>query len=121
MRAAVCPEHGPPEVVRVVEQPDPAPGAGEVRIAVEVASVNFPDVLLVAGTYQVPVAPPFVPGSELAGTVLEVGAGVDHVAVGDQVVGTGLVGAFAEQVVLGAHAVRLRPPGTGADGGQPHG
>lgn len=111
MRAAVCPEHGPPEVVRVDDIADPSVGQGEVHIAVEVASVNFPDVLLVAGTYQIPVPPPFVPGSELAGTVVEVGPGVDHVAAGDAVVGTGLVGAFAEQAVLGGHAVRRRPPG----------
>ncbi len=85
-----------------------------MRIGVEAASVNFPDVLLVAGTYQIPVEPPFVPGSEVAGTVLEVGAGVDGLAVGDAVVGTGLVGAFAEQIVLGAHAVRPRPAGMDA-------
>lgn len=111
MRAAVCPEHGPPEVVRVEDVPVPAVGRGEVRIGVDVAAVNFPDVLLVAGSYQISVEPPFVPGSELAGTVLEVGSGVEHLTVGDAVVGTGLVGAFAEVVVLGGHAVRLRPPG----------
>ena len=111
MRAAVCPEHGPPEVVRIEDVPPPTLGDGEVRIRVEVGSVNFPDVLLVAGTYQLTVSPPFVPGSELAGTVLEVGAGVDGIEVGDAVVGTGLVGAFAEEAVLGAHAVRPRPAG----------
>ena len=111
MRAAVCAEHGPPEVVHIDEVPSPRLGDGEVRIGVEVAAVNFPDVLLVAGTYQLTVPPPFVPGSELAGTVLEVGAGVDGIAVGDAVVGTGLVGAFAEEAVLGAHAVRPRPAG----------
>jgi NADPH:quinone reductase len=111
VRAAVCPELGPPEVVRIEETPIPTPGAGEVRIDVDVAAVNFSDVLLVAGTYQIPVAPPFVPGSELAGTVLEVGPGVDHLTAGDAVVGTGLVGAFAEEAVLGGHAVRVLPAG----------
>lgn len=111
MRAALCPEHGPPEVVRMEEVPSPAVGDGEVRIGVEIAAVNFPDVLLVAGTYQLTVPPPFVPGSELAGTVLEVGPGVDGIKVGDAVVGTALVGAFAEEAVLGAHAVRPRPAG----------
>ena len=114
MRAAVCPEHGPPEVVRVEDVPEPPLGEGQVRVGVDVAAVNFPDVLLVAGTYQIPVPAPFVPGSELAGTVREVGAGVDHVAVGDAVVGTGLVGAFADEVVLGGHAVRPRPAGMDA-------
>jgi NADPH:quinone reductase len=111
VRAAVCPELGPPEVVRIDDLPSRAAGEGEVRIRVDVAAVNFPDVLLVAGSYQIAVEPPFVPGSELAGTVLEVGAGVEGLAVGDRVVGTGLVGAFAEEAVLGAHAVRPRPPG----------
>jgi NADPH2:quinone reductase len=114
VRAAVCPEMGPPEVVRVEEIPSPPLGDGQVRIRVEVAALNFPDVLLVAGRYQIPVEPPFVPGSELAGVVTEVGAGVDHVAVGDPVVGTGLVGAFAEEAVLGAHAVHRRPDGVSA-------
>lgn len=114
MRAAVCPELGPPEVVRVEEIPSPPLGDGQVRIRVEVAALNFPDVLLVAGQYQIPVEPPFVPGSELAGVVVEVGEGVDHVAVGDPVVGTGLVGAFAEEAVLGAHAVHRRPDGVSA-------
>ncbi|MFP3899238.1 MAG: NADPH:quinone oxidoreductase family protein [Acidimicrobiia bacterium] len=117
MRAAVCPELGPPEVVRIEDLPSPEVGDGQVRVGVEVAALNFPDVLLVAGTYQIPADPPFVPGSELAGTVLEVGAGVGHVAVGDPVVGTGLVGAFAEEVVLAAHAVQRRPPGVDADVG----
>lgn len=114
MRAAMCRELGPPEVVRVEDVPAPALGEGQVRIAVEVAAVNFPDVLLVAGRYQIPVEPPFVPGSELAGVVTEVGAGVEHLAVGDVVTGTGLVGAFAEEVVLGAHAVHRRPAGVSA-------
>jgi NADPH:quinone reductase len=111
MRAAVCSELGPPEVVRVEDVPSPPVGDGEVRIAVVVAAVNFPDVLLVAGRYQIPVETPFVPGSELAGTVVEVGGGVEGLAVGDLVVGTGLVGAFAEEAVLGAHAVQPVPAG----------
>jgi NADPH:quinone reductase len=111
VRAAVCPELGPPEVLRIEDVPSPAVGEGQVRVGVEVAAVNFPDVLLVAGTYQIPVEPPFVPGSELAGRILEVGPGVDHLVVGDAVVGTGLVGAFAEEAVLGAHAVHRWPEG----------
>jgi NADPH:quinone reductase len=111
VRAAVCPELGPPEVVRVEDVPSPPVGDGDVRIAVAVAAVNFPDVLLVAGKYQIPVEAPFVPGSELAGTVVEVGGGVEGLAVGDLVVGTGLVGAFAEEAVLGARAVQPVPAG----------
>jgi NADPH2:quinone reductase len=111
VRAALCREHGPPEVVRVGEVPAPALGAGQVRVAVRAAAVNFPDVLLVAGHYQVPVPPPFVPGSEFAGAVTEVADGVAGIAVGDRVIGTAMVGAFAEQAVVGADVVRAVPPG----------
>lgn len=114
MRAAVCPELGPPEVVRIEELASPPLADGQVRIRVEVAALNFPDVLLVAGKYQLSVDPPFVPGSELAGVATEVGAGVEHIAVGDPVVGTGLVGAFAEEAVLSGHAVHRRPDGVSA-------
>lgn len=111
MRAAVCPELGPPEVVRVEDVPSPEVGPGQVRIAVAAAAVNFPDVLLVAGRYQLDVPPPFVPGSEVAGTVAEVGPGVTSVAVGDRVTGTTLVGAFAEEVVVAGQAVQPVPDG----------
>ncbi|HEV7761618.1 MAG TPA: NADPH:quinone oxidoreductase family protein [Acidimicrobiales bacterium] len=111
MRAAVCPEHGPPEVVRVDEVASPPLGPGQVRVRVGVAAVNFPDVLLVAGQYQITVPPPFVPGSEFAGVVAEVAEDVTAVAVGDRVTGTGIVGAFAEEAVVSAGAVRPVPPG----------
>ena len=76
-----------------------------MRVRVHAASVNFPDVLLVAGEYQIPVPPPFVPGSEFAGVVTEVADDVDDAAdVGDRdhVFGSTLVGAFAEEVVVAA-------------------
>lgn len=111
MRAAWCAAWGPPEVVTVEERPAPELGPGQVRVAVGAAAVNFPDVLLVAGEYQVKVPPPFVPGSEFAGTVVEVAADVSAPAVGERVFGTGLVGAFAEEVVVGAGAVTLIPDG----------
>ena len=72
MRAAVCPEYGPPEVVRVEELPPPPLGPGQVRVGVRAAAVNYPDVLLVAGEYQVKLPVPLVPGSEYAGVVTEV-------------------------------------------------
>jgi NADPH2:quinone reductase len=111
MRAAVCPSLGPPEVVEVRDVPAPALGPGQVRVRVEAASVNFPDVLLVAGTYQLPVPAPFVPGSELAGTVVEVADGVTSPAVGDRVGGTLLVGAFAEEAVVDATSLWRVPDG----------
>jgi NADPH2:quinone reductase len=111
MRAALCRSHGGPETVEVGELPVPAVGPGQVRVAVAAAAVNFPDVLIVANTYQMQVPPPFVPGSELAGVVAEVADEVDSVAVGDRVSGTGLVGAFAEQAVVAASAVTPVPEG----------
>ncbi len=111
MRAAVCAQHGAPEVVRVTEIAAPELGAGQVRVRVGAAAVNFPDVLLVAGRYQIVVPPPFVPGSEFAGVVEEVAGDVDGIAVGDRVTGTGLVGAFAEEAVLSAATVVRIPDG----------
>lgn len=111
MRAAVCRSYGPPEEVAIEDLPVSPVGPGQVRVRVEAAAVNFPDVLLMADRYQLHVPTPFVPGSELAGQVVAVGDGVDGVAVGDRVAGTTLVGAFAEQVVVGVEAVRPVPPG----------
>jgi NADPH2:quinone reductase len=109
VRAALCRSYGPPEAVHVEDVPAPELGDGQVRIRVRAASVNFPDVLIVADRYQIHVPPPFVPGSELAGEVVEVAAGVADVAVGDRVMGTGMVGAFAEEAVLAAQAVMSVP------------
>ena len=97
MLAAVCPSYGPPEVVEVRDVPSQELGAGQARIAVKAAAVNFSDVLIVANQYQVSVPPPFIPGSEYAGEVIEVADGVSEVAVGDRVFGAGMVGAFAQE------------------------
>jgi NADPH2:quinone reductase len=110
MRAALAPTHGPPDVVELADVPAPVLGAGQARVRVHVAAVNFPDVLLVADTYQLSVPTPFIPGSEFAGVVTEVGAG-GGVAVGDRVFGSTLVGAFAEEVVVPATSLTLTPPG----------
>jgi NADPH:quinone reductase len=113
-RAAVCAEYGPPEVVQLADQPVPAPGPGEVGVRVEVAAVNHPDVLLIADAYQLSVPVPFVPGSEFAGTVDEVGPGASDFAVGDRVTGTGMFGAFAERVVVDAATLARIPDGLDA-------
>ena len=93
------------------ELASPALGPGHVRVRVDAAAVNFPDVLLVANEYQIHVPPPFVPGSEFAGIVTELADGVDTVAVGDRVTGTGLLGAFAEEAVVPVGAVTRIPAG----------
>ncbi|MCX4831279.1 NADPH:quinone oxidoreductase family protein [Streptomyces sp. NBC_01016] len=111
MKAAQCTAYGPPEIVRVADVPVPALGAGQVRVRVGAAAVNYPDVLLVAGEYQLPVAPPFVPGSEFAGVVEAVADDVSGIRVGDRVSGTTMVGAFAERAVVAARSVTPAPDG----------
>lgn len=111
MRAAVCRAYGAPDVVAVEELPSPEPGAGEVRVRVRAAAVNFPDVLVVADRYQMRAPVPFVPGSEFAGVVDALGSEVDGVVVGDRVIGTGFVGAFAEEVVASASTLTRVPDG----------
>jgi NADPH2:quinone reductase len=111
VRAAVCPSYGPPEVVRVEERPSPTVETGQVRVRVGAAAVNFPDVLLIANQYQISVPPPFVPGSEFAGEIIEVGDGTEGFAVGDRVTGTGLYGAFAEEVAVPAASLARIPDG----------
>ncbi len=97
MRALVCSELGPADRLRVEEVPDPRPGPGEVVVDVAAAGLNFPDTLIIEGSYQFRPELPFVPGAEAAGMVSAVGEGVEHVAVGDRVIALGLVGAFAER------------------------
>ncbi len=111
MRAAVCHEYGSPDVVRVEDWPVPSVGADQVRVDIGAASVNFPDVLIISNQYQLSVPVPFVPGSEFAGVVAEVGDGVTSVSVGDRVMGTLMHGAFAEAVVVGAGSLRRIPDG----------
>jgi len=111
MRAAVCREHGPPEVLAVESVARPEPGPGEVLVRVGAAAINFPDVLIVADGYQVSMPTPFVPGSEVAGEVVALGPGVDSAAPGDLVFGATMVGAFAEYVAMPANGLMSIPPG----------
>jgi NADPH:quinone reductase len=78
----------------------PQCGTEQVRIANYAAALNFPDVLITRGKYQLRLDPPFVPGSESAGIITEVGADVTEVAVGDRVLTVCGVGAFADEVVV---------------------
>ena len=73
MKAVQCVEWGMPERLVVAEVPMPEPKAGEVRLRVEAAGVNFPDALIVQKKYQVQPPLPFIPGTEVAGTVDAVG------------------------------------------------
>jgi len=113
MKAVVCKEFGPPDSLRVEELPSPRAGAGEAVISVKAASVNFPDVLIIQNKYQFKPPLPFSPGSELAGVVKEVGAGVAGFKPGDKVIAFTTYGAFAEEVKT--EAARLLPLPEGMD------
>ncbi|WP_207946609.1 NADPH:quinone oxidoreductase family protein [Actinomadura sp. 7K507] len=91
--------------------PDPTAGPGEVVVDVHAAAVNFSDILIVGGTYQVAAPVPFTPGSEFAGRVVETGPDVEGIAPGDAVSGSTFVGAFAQRVVVPATSVTALPPG----------
>ena len=110
MYAIVCQQYGPPEDLVLKELPDPTPAPGTLVVRVRAAAVNFPDVLLIDGRYQLKIPPPFTPGSELAGDVIAVGDGVEF-APGDRVAGASFVGGFAEQALVPAAAVTAIPDG----------
>ena len=115
MKAVRCAQWGLPDSLVVEDLPALTAGPGEVVIEVKAAGVNFPDVLIIQGKYQVKPALPFTPGSELAGVVSQVGEGVAHVKVGDQVIAFVAQGAFAQQAVAPAAAVMPMPPGMDFD------
>lgn len=108
-RAVVCRELGSPDVLRVEERPAPPLGAGDVRVRIEAAGVNFPDLLMVAGKYQFKPPLPFVPGMESAGVVIEAGPDVSTVRPGDRVIVRHRTGAFAEQAVVPHSALMPLP------------
>lgn len=111
MRAALCRSYGPPEVVRTEEVASPELVPGQVRVRVRAAAVNYPDVLLVANTYQLTAPLPFIPGTEFAGVIAEIADDVSEVDVGTPVSGSVVVGAFAEEVVVPAGAITRIPDG----------
>ena len=108
MKAVLCKQFGPPDSLVVEDVPSPKASAGEVVIAVKAASVNFPDVLIIQNKYQFKPPLPFSPGSELAGVVKEVGAGVQGFKPGDKVMAFTTYGAFAEEVRTEASRAAFR-------------
>ena len=108
MKRVVVDHYGGPEVLRVVEEDDPRPGPGEVRVRVLAAGVSFTDAQLRAGTYLGVPKPPFTPGYELVGVVEELGPGCSRLRVGDRVGALTVWGADAERVcVPEANAVEV--------------
>jgi len=100
MKAVVCRELGPPERLRLETFSSNALADGEVRIAVRAAGINFPDILMAAGEYQLKPELPFTPGVEAAGEVTEVADDVSGIAIGDRVIVKMRHGAYAEEVVV---------------------
>lgn len=116
MRALICDDYTGIDGLRVGDLTDPHPGPGSVLVEVKAATVNFADVLMVKGDYQIRPDPPFSPGYELAGTVLEAND-AGGLAPGDRVAGFTFHGALAEKaVVLAQNAARL-PESIGFDVG----
>lgn len=110
MKALVCTQISDDlSGVRIDEIPIPNPGAGEVRLRVKAASINFPDILLCQGKYQLKLEPPFTPGMDVAGEVDALGADVSGVQIGDALAGGVRFGGFAEYVVAPVEALHKKP------------
>lgn len=97
--------------LRWTELPTPEPRAGQARVAIRAASLNFPDLLIVDGKYQFKPPLPFVPGSEFAGVVEAVGEDGGAVQVGDHVMTTGMIGGFATHAVVDTRQLIRVPAG----------
>ena len=95
--------------VEVSDVAVPEPGPGEVRIRVKATSVNYPDLLLCQGNYQLKLEPPFTPGMDISGEIDALGEGVVGFERGDSVVGGMRYGGFAEFAVVSAQGLRRKP------------
>jgi NADPH2:quinone reductase len=115
MHAWLCENPIGVEALTWKELPTPEPKAGEVRVAIRAASLNFPDLLIVQNKYQMKPPLPFVPGSEYAGVVDAVGDGVSHLKVGDPVAAFAGTGGFGTHAVVNAALVMPLPPGFAFD------
>ena len=113
MRAIRISDYGGPEVLSLTDQPDPAPGAGQVVVDVAAAGVNFVDTYQRIGLYKI--ALPYTAGLEGAGVVTAVGSAVTDAAVGDRVAWCGGQGSYAERCALDAAGVVPVPEGVSLD------
>ncbi|HEX9851882.1 MAG TPA: NADPH:quinone oxidoreductase family protein [Woeseiaceae bacterium] len=111
MRALVCNAYGPPESLVIEERDDPLPAADQVVVDIAAAGINFPDVLIIAGKYQVKTKPPFIPGNEASGVVSALGENASRFAIGDKVIVTPQGGAFAGKCAVEESRVTALPAG----------
>ncbi|GBL03221.1 NADPH:quinone oxidoreductase family protein [Glaciecola sp. KUL10] len=102
MQAILCKSFAPIDQLVFEEVPSPEIKKGHVLIEVSAAGVNFPDSLLVEGLYQMKPDLPFIPGSEVAGVIKEVGEGVAHLKIGQKVIGLCMLGGYAQEVLVPA-------------------
>ena len=100
---------GGPETLVLDDLPDPVPGAGQVMVRVHACSINFPDTLMIRDLYQFKPERPYAPGSELAGTIEALGAGVSGWSVGDRVMAMIGHGGLAEKIVAPASSLFALP------------
>ncbi len=105
MKAILCKKYGTPDDLVIEETAAPELAASQVRISVKACGVNFPDVLMIAGKYQIQPPMPFSPGAEISGDILELGAGVSRLQAGQRVLALCGHGGMAEQVCVDANAV----------------
>ena len=110
MRALLVERLGPPDTHRVVDREPPQPCEGEVLVDVRAAALNYPDLLVMAGQYQVRPELPFIPGAEGAGVVAGLGKGAERFKIGDEVTFITVTGAFAEQVVVPETSLTPKAP-----------
>lgn len=111
MKAILCTELTGPDGLAVADLSDPTAGPGQVVVGIRACGVNFADTLIVQGQYQEKPPLPFVPGAEIAGDVLALGAGVTHLRVGQRVAALCETGGFAEQVAVDAARCVSLPDG----------
>lgn len=114
MHAWLCETLDGVDALQWRELPTPEPGPGQVRLRIEAASLNFPDLLIVQGKYQIKPALPFVPGSEFAGRVEAVGDGVLTFRAGDRVAAINGTGGFASHALVDATRLLALPAGFGS-------
>lgn len=110
MKALVCKELGLADKLELAEDwAEPELGEHDVLIDVKAAGLNFPDVLIIQGKYQIQPELPFIPGGECSGVVEAVGAKVTRFKVGDKVLSMGATGAFCEKIAVNEHATYAMP------------
>jgi NADPH2:quinone reductase len=115
MQAWICDNPIGPDALTWKELATPDPKPGEVRIAIRAASLNFPDLLIVQNKYQVKPPLPFVPGTEYAGIIDAVGAGITGLKTGDRVAAFGGMGGFGTHACVDAKLVMPLPAGFDLD------